>query len=118
MDAVEKFKKRKVFVRNAHEGEYKKVDNALEKYYEAYPTRRRTSCACPSCGQIMYRKKSPHPLLIESKPIIVGGHLKLNQPSLRTSEIVYILPICEYCNNKKGNLSPFEVEMCDLLPVK
>lgn len=116
MSIIDKFKNRKVFVKNAKQDEYTDISNALELYYEHFPTHRRTSAICPSCGEKMFRQKTFNDLLIKKHPIIVGGHLKLHS-SCFSEKQVYLLPICENCNNKKDNLKPFEVNISDLLPI-
>nr|WP_186974006.1 hypothetical protein [Bacteroides intestinalis] len=70
-----------------------------------------SSMKCPSCGETMYRKKDfPS---VEDNHIMVGGHVKL----LHASYDEYILPICNLCNKKRGNLAPFHVEFDKLCPI-
>ena len=56
----------------------------------------------------MFRKRDN----IYKHPIIVGGQVK---DSLNN---IFVLPICEECNDKKENLKPFEVRRGDLLLLK
>ena len=50
---------------------------------------------CPSCGNKMYHKKENHN--IDDNSIMVGGHVTW-------MKVLYFLPICKVCNDRKGNL--------------
>lgn len=107
-ELIKEFLDKEIEVRNATEKEYDSADTALELYYKQFPTRDWSSYKCPSCGNMMYRKRDN----VDKHPIIVGGHLK------NSLNNIFILPICEKCNDKKENLEPFKVRRGDLLLLK
>ena len=75
---------------------YKELDNALEFYFKKFPTRRFSSRNCPICGNKMATDIHE----VNSLKYIrkaVGGHLYN-----RRNNKIYILPICEKCNHRKG----------------
>lgn len=85
--------------------------NWLEYYFsEKYHLKPFTSMKCPSCNKTMYLKRVQED--VDNKDIMVGGHVTW------LKESTYILPICKECNDKKENLSPFEVEYDKLCPLK
>lgn len=103
--SIDDYLNKEITVRNATTEDYSPVDNALELYYKKFPTHNWPSYKCPSCGNMMYRKRDN----VDKHPIIVGGHLK------NSLNNIFILPICEECNDKKENLEPFKVRRRDLL---
>lgn len=75
--------------------------NWLEDYFQQkYKTPPFSSMSCPSCGKMMYHKQT---LKCDDKSIMVGAHVEWKG-------ILYILPICKECNDKKENLLGFTVE--------
>ncbi len=94
--------------RNATSDEYKSLPNTLEYYYNCSPSYKRTDQDCPICGCRMYKKYDDTNRDGEhlSRPrYIVGGHIFNKNDGL-----VYILPICNVCNDEKENKGWFGLD--------
>lgn len=94
--------------RNATSDEYQPLQNALEEYYNQRPTSERTDMNCPICGKRMYKYYDDANGDGEhlSRPrYIVGGHIFNKNDGL-----VYILPICNICNDEKENKGWFGLD--------
>lgn len=102
MDILEQLSQSFVKVRNV-EGHFDNPENAIEWYFQGDLW---SSAKCPCCGKTMYRKKD----FGQKHPIMVGGHVEILDIDLFKGH-KYIVPLCEECNNKKTNLSPFKVQL-------
>lgn len=77
-------------------------DTCINYYFKTvWHTTPFTSWTCPSCGKMMFLKRSNQD--IEDDRTMVGAHVELtNIPHYK-----YILPLCKSCNSKKLSLRPF-----------
>ena len=103
---LEKLSDSLVTVKNATNTTENDSLDLIEWYFNNHPW---SSMPCPCCGKMMYRKKYHD----QKHPIMVGAHVEILNIDLFKG-YKYIIPLCEECNNKKGNLSPFKVRIGDL----
>ncbi|MGM9818065.1 MAG: hypothetical protein ACI30B_03680 [Paludibacteraceae bacterium] len=106
----------KTEVRNANSKYYKKLSNALD-YYEKQKQQSnhnfslKDSMNCPKCKKTMYKSNNVYLKM-------VGDHVYKTAFN-ESAENIYIIPICEICNNPNTSnyLDSFCVDELDLLYV-